>query len=314
MAKYYLERKEINKNAPAWSKRIDKYLNETKYTQDEFAKICGISTGTMSSLLYGTKSKDGYHKFPFPRVATIMIIADKMKVSTDYLLGRTDNATVNEDIKTACKITGLCEDAVSTLSLKQEWSDGFIQEEWVYPTKYALDVLLTNNNFYSLVNSIFTLISNTYAEIKQKEFFINNKTEFEAFDNIDKYFYSKNFNIDFPFDVNSTRYFPYSKSITFNSKYDLFLTQEFLSDLIKDILEHLNEYPQLKYYNHKEIIDNLENSLVLFKKAQQTPEYQNIKQDKNTVNHINHIANQNKSRRDLLDLMPKVEKSRNLNM
>lgn len=42
-------------------------------------------------------------------------IADFFHVSTDYLMGRTDTSTMDEDIKTACNITGLSEGAVHNL-------------------------------------------------------------------------------------------------------------------------------------------------------------------------------------------------------
>lgn len=42
-------------------------------------------------------------------------IADVFKVSTDYLLGRSEAATMNEDIKIACNVTGLSEKAVNKL-------------------------------------------------------------------------------------------------------------------------------------------------------------------------------------------------------
>lgn len=42
-------------------------------------------------------------------------VADVFNVSTDYLLGRTETATMNEDIQIACKVTGLSEKTVCNL-------------------------------------------------------------------------------------------------------------------------------------------------------------------------------------------------------
>ena len=54
---------------------------EKKYTQSEVAKSCNVSTQCISSLEMGTRNPTG---------STLSALADFFGVSTDYLLGRTD--------------------------------------------------------------------------------------------------------------------------------------------------------------------------------------------------------------------------------
>ncbi|MBQ8613119.1 MAG: hypothetical protein IJ416_02745 [Ruminiclostridium sp.] len=44
-----------------------------------------------------------------------LALADYFGVSTDYLLGRTENPSVEEDIQIACKVTGLSEKSIVIL-------------------------------------------------------------------------------------------------------------------------------------------------------------------------------------------------------
>lgn len=65
---------------------------ERDLSQDEFAKELGISKGAVSYYETGQR---------VPDIAVLSALADYFGVSTDYLLGRTQIQSVNEDIQAA---------------------------------------------------------------------------------------------------------------------------------------------------------------------------------------------------------------------
>ncbi|MBR4111865.1 MAG: helix-turn-helix transcriptional regulator [Ruminiclostridium sp.] len=88
-------------------KRILKDLRTEKgLSQDEFAKVLGISKGAVSYYETGQR---------VPDIVVLSAIADYFKVSTDYLLGRTEIKSVDEDVQVACKVTGLSERTINSL-------------------------------------------------------------------------------------------------------------------------------------------------------------------------------------------------------
>lgn len=50
-------------------------------------------------------------------------IADCFDVSTDYLMGRTDVASMNEDLQIACKVTGLSEPVIEHINYLSKFTD-----------------------------------------------------------------------------------------------------------------------------------------------------------------------------------------------
>ncbi|SHF50996.1 helix-turn-helix domain-containing protein [Caloramator proteoclasticus] len=64
--------------------RIKKLRTEKQITQPELAKILGVSRSTIA--MYENNERE-------PNIKTINKIADFFNVTTDYLLGRTDNPT-----------------------------------------------------------------------------------------------------------------------------------------------------------------------------------------------------------------------------
>lgn len=84
------------------------FLREsTGITQQQLADELGI---TRQSLSLYEKSERTIN------IELLAKIADFFNVSTDYLMGRTDTATLDENIQTACKVTGLSEKAVENLN------------------------------------------------------------------------------------------------------------------------------------------------------------------------------------------------------
>ena len=95
-----------------------------KRTQDEFAKFLGISRPTVGFYESGQR---------IPDAVVLRQIAEKCNVSTDYLLGLTDEKTLDQNIQAICKKTGLTEKAVTQIILAKESElncDGSYFELW----------------------------------------------------------------------------------------------------------------------------------------------------------------------------------------
>ena len=69
-----------------FSERIRELRRKIVMTQEALGKIIGVGQDSIS--IY----EKGKH---YPEVRNLMILADYFGVSTDYLLGRTDNPEVN---------------------------------------------------------------------------------------------------------------------------------------------------------------------------------------------------------------------------
>ena len=89
-----------------FSKRLIQLREQRGITQQELADKLKITRQSLS--LYEKAERT-------INIELLARIADFFNVSTDYLMGRTDTATMNEDIQTACKITGLSEEAINKL-------------------------------------------------------------------------------------------------------------------------------------------------------------------------------------------------------
>lgn len=76
-------------------------------TQKEFAEFLELSRPTVGFYENGTR---------LPDALVLCQIAEKCNVSSDWLLGLTDDKTVDADVRQVCNYTGLCEDAVKSLN------------------------------------------------------------------------------------------------------------------------------------------------------------------------------------------------------
>ena len=95
-----------------------------KRTQDEFAKFLGISRPTVGFYESGQR---------IPDAVVLRQIAEKCNVSTDYLLGLTDEKTPDQSIQAICKKTGLTAKAVAQIIRAKESElncDGSYLELW----------------------------------------------------------------------------------------------------------------------------------------------------------------------------------------
>lgn len=152
-----------------FSKRLILGLIDRNLTNKEFAKITGLSEGTISNYTSGKRMAGGFE---------LETIATKLFTTPNYLLDLTDCLTFSaEEIN---KITGLSENAMKVL-----WSLNHNEEE----VKDLMDPMEISNVHKDKLNIFSLLISDTsnffdfltylesYVSTKQKIHEINNKKE-----------------------------------------------------------------------------------------------------------------------------------------
>lgn len=90
-----------------FAKRLIALREKNNITQQQLAEKLNISRQSLS--LYEKAERT-------INIELLAQIADIFSVSTDYLLGRSDTASMNEDLQTACNVTGLSENSIKMLS------------------------------------------------------------------------------------------------------------------------------------------------------------------------------------------------------
>lgn len=96
-----------NKLSETVGKRINTLLAKKDKKQKELAAYLQVQDNTISYFVSGRR---------IPNTEQIIKISDFFGVSADYLLGRTNIQTTNENLQFVCNYTGLNEDSVKTLS------------------------------------------------------------------------------------------------------------------------------------------------------------------------------------------------------
>lgn len=137
-------------NSP-FSKRLRELLDNKKISNTEFAYIMNVSPQMVSFWRNGDN---------IPDIKKVCIMADYFNVSIDYLLGRTDIATTQTDIHTACKVTGLSEESIIKLSkIDSEYKrylDSFIDfERFEEALEYLkrISITTTDRNAFNFIYS-----------------------------------------------------------------------------------------------------------------------------------------------------------------
>lgn len=95
-----------NKLSKVIGERINTLLGVQHKKQKELANYLGVTDNTISYFCSGKRT---------PNTAQIGRIADFFNVSADYLLGRSDAWTIDNELKFVCEYTGLSEEAVQSL-------------------------------------------------------------------------------------------------------------------------------------------------------------------------------------------------------
>lgn len=86
--------------------KIGRLRYEKEESQAQLAKALGVTDRTIKAWEGGTRN---------PKLNQLVKIAEHYDVSLDYLFGRTENKTVDEETKYICAHTGLSEGAVDVI-------------------------------------------------------------------------------------------------------------------------------------------------------------------------------------------------------
>lgn len=128
----------------------------SKQVCDEIKNQYGysLSVGKYNEMESDVDKDFGYRAFIY--------LAKFYKVSTDYLLGLATEPSNDPDIQNACNVTGLSEEAIKKLKSEINLEDGF-------NIISILNIMLTNNNFWSMILNFSILEKYSQEHIKYKE-------------------------------------------------------------------------------------------------------------------------------------------------
>lgn len=133
-----MERK--NERLPVFTERFRELQGEQSNT--EFAEFLGISRQTVGFYCNGDR---------VPDAVTLIKIAERCNVSTDWLLGRLGSVkTLNEDVNIVVKYIGLSESAVEVLHS----DNGFLLKGTEIGTAYILSKIIESPCFSCLINNL----------------------------------------------------------------------------------------------------------------------------------------------------------------
>lgn len=134
-----------------FAKRLKKLRNENRFSKT------GISLKELASALDTTaQSLSLYEKAERTiNIDMLVKISKYFNVSTDYLLGLTDNKTADTDLQSVCKYTGLNDEAVSTLNKK------FANHDTNTEITEIANYFISSGGFYIIMSYLFFIKANS---------------------------------------------------------------------------------------------------------------------------------------------------------
>ncbi len=168
--------KEKNYNSP-FAVRLREICNGR--TQQEIADGAGITRQNLGRFLLGETKPD---------TDTLEKLAKYFNVSTDYMLGLTDNKTTDTDLRAVCEYTGLSEKAAENLHNYKTTANSkyrhpetdengepcfFTDDEGVlyYRLLEIIDELISNGDMYDLAKALSNLKSSSQDVINNNEIY-----------------------------------------------------------------------------------------------------------------------------------------------
>lgn len=130
------------------SKRIVELREANGETQQELADAIGITRQTLSRYEIAIRTVD---------VNVLGALAQHFQVSTDYLLGLSDVKSTEQDMKTACDVTGLSEATIEQIQSfvrdfhleVSEFNNPIYSEQWVHDRALSEEMQKLSNLYAS---------------------------------------------------------------------------------------------------------------------------------------------------------------------
>lgn len=129
------------------AERMTELRKKHNFTQEDIAKYLDCNRATVANYENGKRQPD-YN--------TLIKLAKRYNVTTDYLLGLTDITTTDKDLKFICDYTGLNEKSIITLSKFKEMANGNIGIDDVPEKFYKYTLCETFDEERTLREYIFT--------------------------------------------------------------------------------------------------------------------------------------------------------------
>ena len=136
-------------NVTETGKRIKAIRGSMK--QEECAEKIGISRAALSSYENGSRKMD---------IEILYKFSELFNVSTDYLLGRTNSKSIDDKERAAVDVTGLSENAISSLKALTTSEKGVSE---------VIEAILKNKYFEEAILDIIHLL--TYPTDKPENYF-----------------------------------------------------------------------------------------------------------------------------------------------
>lgn len=162
------KKKEIDGNfAKLLSELLQKVKTEKGIIQDDVAKAIGVSRQALGKWANGET---------VPDILDLKKLAIYFDVSADYLLGLTDNKTLDITVKAICEYTGLSEDAIEELHFT---FDSIFHQKFFEFKDYEHDIkellktlswLIVEQHVYKIIEHISLIkeYSQQYLSLKDK--------------------------------------------------------------------------------------------------------------------------------------------------
>lgn len=142
-------------NVKKFGERLFKLREERGETQLQLAQAIGITRQSLSR--YETNERT-------PNIDLIYSIAKHFNVSADYLLGLSDVQSVNTDIQTACKVTGLSEESISHLQFLKHIQFNYTADK-IIKSPYFVNFIQECSNVYEKETEfVEKMIENDFTE------------------------------------------------------------------------------------------------------------------------------------------------------
>ena len=166
-----------NDNPEIYSIRIANLLNEQGLTQEDLAKMSGVSKSSITAWIFGDKNG----KRTEPKILGLNCVAKALGVSVDYLIGNTDVKQLDIKKQEISKYTGLDETSLDFLTklLSYKVGDcihypaendkeliGMVTCEYDTPT-YIVNLLFYNPKIIGLIQSYLCMLNEDNASSYQ---------------------------------------------------------------------------------------------------------------------------------------------------